>query len=243
MDSLQTVDWSRYDHLDLGCGAGASLDYGGLRFDARRGIGMDINAAKVASARARGDDAVVGDATDIGVDKQVRFVLLMDFLEHLPDLETVQKAIAGAAAAATDFLFIFHPSFENEAYLREQGLRLYWWEWDSHTCHIRISDYCRIFDRLGLHRYKIRYVKRIADAGHPAVLRDDEPPNQTTFDPARHRPKPDLTFPEPLWRAQEIFVALRDLPGDEWARIVRPWKQTTLYDVRVRGEARPSRTG
>jgi hypothetical protein len=232
-----TVDWSAYDYLDLGCSRGASLQYGALRFDGRRGIGVDRNPAKVAAACRRGVDAVVGDATDLGLDKQVRFALLMDFLEHLPDLAAVQQALAGAAAAATDFLFIFHPSFEGEPWLRAQGLRLHWWEWDSHTTHIRIADYCRIFDRLGLHRYKIRYVKPITDAGHSAVLRDDEPANETGFDPGRHRSKPDLRFPEPLWRAQEIFVCLRDMPADEWARIVRPWKETALYDVRVRGAA------
>src|SRR5690606_17793598 len=98
---LETVDWSAYDFLDLGCSRGRSLEYGALRFEGGRGLGIDRNAEKVAAARARGVDAVVGDATDLGIDKQVRFALLMDFLEHLPDLEAVERTIASAAAAAT----------------------------------------------------------------------------------------------------------------------------------------------
>jgi len=239
---LEEVDWSQFDYLDLGSSKGDSLEYGRLRFGGTRGLGVDIKAGKVQIARQRGLDIVQADATRLGVDKTVRFALMMDFLAHLPNLRAVERAIEAAASAATDFLFVFHPSFEGEAYLTTQGLRLHWWNWRSHTAHIRISDYCAIFERLGLHQYMLRYVKPITDASHSAVLSAEEPMDEHGWDAERHRSKQELAFPEPLWQAQEIFVALRAFDLDEWSQIVRPWKETPLYTTRVL-DAAPDRSG
>lgn len=100
---------------------------------------------------------MLGDATELGLEKQVRFVSMLDFLEHLPDLDTVRAAIASAAEAASDFLFIRHPSFEGKEVLADKGLIQYWWRWSGHTAHSRIADYCVIFDLLGALPCAIQY--------------------------------------------------------------------------------------
>ena len=221
--SLDDVDWSRHDFVDLGCSHGGSLEYCAHRFGADRGLGLDIDSRKVEEARAAGHDAVVADVTQLQVRDRVRFVSMMDFLEHLPSLGAVEAVIESAARIATDFLFIRHPSFEGEEYLSCLGLRQYWWHWRGHPTHPQVADYCQIFDRLGLGLYTIGYRGEIADSLDPTVLVDGEPIDQGPFDPRVHTARPYVAFSRPLWRLQDIYVALRafDPKGAEWAEITR----------------------
>jgi len=214
------VDWSLYDFADLGCSRGGSLQYCSGRFGGR-GVGIDIDPAKVEEALAHGTEAVLGDAVALDVEDRVRYVSMMDFLEHLPGLEAVEEIIAAAAGLATDFIFIRHPSFEGEDYLTELGLRQYWWDWRGHPAHIQVSDYCQIFERLGLGLYTIRYGERVVDSSHYSVLSATEPPDQGPYDPALHRERPRMQFRRAVWRSQDLFVALRpfDPRGDEWESI------------------------
>ena len=214
------VDWSQYDFVDFGCSRGGSIDYCQRRFSARKGLGIDLDPDKVRAARDAGYDAFVADARKVPKNTGVRFVSMLDFLEHLPSLDVVEQIIAVAADAAEDFLFIRHPSFEGEGYLAALGLRQYWWHWSGHTVHICISDYCQIFDRCGLRQYFIRYRGPILDSHHPTILTVDAPINQGEFDPAVHPSKPDIEFSEPIWRARDIFVALRSFEPREWALII-----------------------
>lgn len=220
-DTLATVDWSRYDFIDLGSSKGGSIQFCQKRFRAGRGLGVDKDPIKVATARAKGAEVVLGDATRLPPESSVRFVSMIDFLEHLPDLQVVEDVIASAAAAASDFLFIRHPSFEGEGYLEMLGLRQYWWDWKGHPVHPRVSDYCEILDGLGLRQYVIRYRERIRDSGHPSILTLDTPANHGEFDPSRDPPKPAVSFAMPIWRSQDVFVALRafDPQGGEWRAI------------------------
>lgn len=225
--SLEDVDWTNYDFLDLGCSGGDSIPYCERRFGARRGLGVDNNPAKVATARAAGLHAVLGDGTRLdeapgladGI--RVRFVSMIHFLEHLPNAKTAEMVVRSAARVATDFIFIRHPSFEGEAYLAQLGLRQYWWHWTGHLNHLRVSDYCDMFDRLGLHQYLIRYREPFWDSENRTILTMDEAKDQHNFDPALHRIRPKLKFAEPIWREQEIFVPIRAFDLEEWSAITK----------------------
>lgn len=208
------------DFLDLGCSSGGSIAHCAARFGARHGLGIDISEEKVRLSRRNGVEAVIGDATRLRVEKRVRFVSMMHFLEHLPDLDAVEKTIASAVAAATDFLYIHHPSFEGEPYLERLGFRQYWWNWRGHPTHVTIEDFCRIFERIGAGPYAIRYIERIDDSSHPTVLPASAPADQFEYDCAKHGPKPEVRFRRPIWRFQEIFVALRPFAEEDWAGIV-----------------------
>jgi SAM-dependent methyltransferase len=226
-DRIGDVDWRHYDFLDLGAGRGGSLDYARRRFDAVRGVGVELKPERVSAARESGLHVVQGDATELGIDDKVRFVSMMDFLEHLPGLDVVKSTLAAAATAATDFLFIFHPSFEGEEYLAELGLALQWHRTRTHWSHIQVSDYAQMLDDLELRQYMVRYVKPILDSSHESVVHVDEK-HPGFFDPATHLPKPQVRFARPVWRAQEIFVALRPLRSEDWTRITRAAGQSSL---------------
>lgn len=220
LTAIDAVNWDQYDFIDFGSGRGASIEYCQQRFGAVRGVGLDVDPAAVTDARAIGLDVIQADVTEFTGSKLVRFVSMIDMLEHLPDLETVEAVLRTASEIASDFLLIWHPSFEGEAYLAELGLIQYWWHWGGHPTHIHVSDYCTMFDRLGLHTYHIRYRKKITNSSDPTVL----PSNvfdQHEYDPVRHGPKPFVRFTTPIWRGQEIYVALRAFSSEEWRGITR----------------------
>jgi len=225
-DLRAEVEWTAFDFLDLGCSAGGSIPYCQKRFAARRGLGLDIAPAKVAKARAAGLDAIVADATRLadlpGLQEsghRFRFVSMLHFLEHLTDLAAVEAVLRHAAAVATDFLFIRHPSFEGEAYLAELGLRQYWWAWTSHRTHVRIADLCTVLDRVGLRQYTVGYRRPVWNSLDPTVLCLEEPADEPQFDPMRHRPRPPIRFTQPLWHGQDVVVALRAIATNDWIAI------------------------
>lgn len=226
--SLGSVNWDDYDFLDYGSSKGGSIRHCKGRFHATRGVGVDIDPNKVVKARAAGVDAFVGDATELGISKAVRFVSMLDFLEHLPDLTAVKAAIASAAEVATDFIYIKHPSFEGEELVESLGVRQYWWHWRGHTCHIHVSDYCAMFDDLGLHQYMIRHHVSISDSSHPSVIRTGLRPDIRGREAAARTDTPFIEFERPIWRRQDIFIALRPFDPDEWRGITRRFGKESI---------------
>jgi hypothetical protein len=219
---LRDVDWSRYDFVDLGCSNGGSILQCTKRFHVQRGIGIDLDQRKVERTREAGFEAIVADARDFRLDRAVSFVSIMDFCEHLPDLATVEQVLSAAAVSARDFILIKHPSFEGQEYAESLGMRQYWWHWRGHTAHVRVADYCSMFERLGLNQYMIRYIERIGDSTHPSVIPTTMPIDVTGEQAKLVTDKPFVRFDPPLWRRQDIFIALRTFAADEWAEITQP---------------------
>lgn len=229
--TLRDIAWPDYDFIDLGCSSGRSVGYSARRFGGQRGIGVDLDEAKVARAAADGVEAVHGDATQLDLDRQVRFISMLDFLEHLPDLDTVERVLRSAASAATDFLFIKHPSFEGRERVEAQGVRQYWWDWHGHTAQVRIADYCLMFERLGLLQYHVRYLTAIEDSDHDSIIPTSMPQDRSAEEARETRPEPYVRFVPPIWRRQDIFVALRAFEPEEWAALVQP----TRADMKLMG--------
>jgi hypothetical protein len=218
--NVDSVAWADYDFIDLGSSKGGSIDFCSKRFGPARGIGIEVDPVKVAQTRAAGEDAIEADATQLNIRKRVRFVSMLDFLEHLPSQEVAETVLAQAADAATDFLFIRHPSFEGEGLIEHLGVRQYWWHWSGHTCHLRISDYCRIFERLGLGQYCISYRDPIRNSEHSSLVPLSAPLNSHAYDADVHGEKPFVEFPAAIWRMQVIFVALRPFEQHEWRALI-----------------------
>ena len=216
------LEWSDYDFIDLGCSNGGSISHCMARFGARQGLGLDIDARKVEATRAAGFEALVADARELDLDRQVSFITMLDFFEHLPSVDVVHEILAAAARSARDFIYIKHPSFEGEERVEAMGLRQYWWDWHGHTAHVRVADYCTMFDVLGLSSYMIRYLERITDSSHPSIIPTSEPRDQSAAEAADVTDLPYVEFSPPLWRRQDIFIALRAFEPDEWAAVTKP---------------------
>lgn len=217
---FQAIDWSRFDFLDIGCSEGGSLRHCKRRFRAGEGLGIDLDAAKIAKVRAQGLEAVQGDVLELGAQGVVRFVSMVQFLEHLPDVTTVERVLAKAVGLATDFVYIHHPSFDDERYLVSKGVRLYYHDWSGHRCHLESRELFAMFERLGLLRYHVRPIRPVYDSRHPAILPLSAPRNQHDYDESRHGPKPLVHFDKPVFLHTEFFVALKPFEDSVWRGIV-----------------------
>lgn len=217
-----TIPWWKYEFADFGCSTGGSIKHCLKRFGARSGIGIDIDPAKVEKTRAAGFDAALADLHTLEGEKSVRFVSMMQFLEHLPTLDEVERVVAKAASLATDFLYIHHPSFEEEHYLLGEGLRLYYHHWSGHTTHVTRDEFFAMFERLGLLQYFVRPIQPLVCSDHEAILPSEAPINQHQYDAELHGPKRSVAFPRTIHQHMEIFIALRPFEAQEWREIVVP---------------------
>ena len=217
-----TIPWWKYEFADFGCSTGGSLNHCMKRFGARSGVGIDIDPKKVEKTRAAGFEAALADLHALEGTNCVRFVSMMQFLEHLPSLEEVESVIARAQSLATDFLYIHHPSFEEEHYLLGEGLRLYYHHWSGHTTHVTRDEFFAMFERLGLLQYFVRPIQPIDSSDHEAILPRSAAINQHHYEAETHGEKPSFCFPRPIHQHMEIFVPLRHFDPQEWREIVNP---------------------
>jgi SAM-dependent methyltransferase len=205
--TLDEVDFAAYDFVDFGAGTGGSLRYCTSRFGGR-GVGIDISEDSAAEARAGGGDVVVGDIRSIPDGVSVRYVTMFDFLEHLPTYDDVAAMLAVAARIAREFIWIRHPSFEDEAYLRALGLKQYWCDWTGHPSHVLISDFAEMLRAVELRAVELEFRDAARSSTHPTILPLDAPPDQHEYDERTHGPKPHVEFAKPVYRQIDIRVPL-----------------------------------
>jgi hypothetical protein len=239
-EALEELAAGRYAFIDAGCSRAQSILDCELLFDRRPGIGFDIDPAKVAEASKRGVAVACADLTTVRFPPGcVPFASMMDFLEHLPDLHTAELVLGNLATAARDFLFIRHPSFEEMAYLRGLGVRLYWTHWSNHTNMMTLADFEAAFARLGWDRFTVVPRDRIGDSGHATVVPLSAPIDSHHYDAGRHGPKPRVRFDRPIYRYYDIFVRLNPALSDaRWRDIVTRTSRRRELASRVRARLR-----
>ena len=88
------IDLTGYDYVDFGCSSGGSMIYARDHLGGGRGVGIDLDAKKVAATVSRGFDAVVGDLSAApSFHGNVRFSMCSHFLEHVSDLDTARRCL------------------------------------------------------------------------------------------------------------------------------------------------------
>lgn len=238
------IDISQYDFLDFGASHGGSIEFARRRLGGRRGLGVDKNPRKVESMRKRGYECIEGDITALEFPPQsVRFVVMSHFLEHLPDLQTVQQSIACAARVATDFLFLQGPFFDADEFLRECGLKFYWSDWHGHPCHLTTQQLREILGRLGLQDYVLLGCRPVVDSFDASIHPVLSPPEQHEYQPGVHPEKPFVQFSGPLYKDFACYVRLRALPN--WEEITQARRGVSLpaefsfhFETHISGKGR-----
>lgn len=205
--TLDDVDISEYDFLDFGAGTGESLRRCSEMFGGH-GLGIDIDERKISEAQAAGVPVVVGDILRLPRRKMARYVCMDNFLEHLPDFPTAQRMIEVAAAVATDFIFIAHPSFEDEAYLRAIGFKQYWHDWTGHPNHLLVSDLTAMLNGAGARCIHIDFGDSTRSTEHPSILPLGAPRDQHHYNATVHGPKPTVSLAKPIHRQIHITAHL-----------------------------------
>ena len=215
-----------HDFLDFGASKGGCIDFALRRLGGRKGLGVDIDPRKVARMKSLGYDCVEADVTDLRLRaRAVRFVTMSHMLEHLPDLDAVQRTIGTAARVASDFLFIQGPYFDADEALAARGLKFYWSDWGGHTCHLTSRLLRGVLDALRLRDYLVMARVPVADSHDPAIHPVSSPRDQHDYQPGEHPAKPFVefsppAFPDPVYREMVCVVRLRRrFPG--WNDVVR----------------------
>jgi hypothetical protein len=207
--TLDDVNLADYDFFDFGSNSGGSIEYCETHVGGR-GLGIDNDPDVVTRAQASGREVVYGNITTLPTRKIVRYVSMFDFLEHLPDYDTVRTMIGVAATVARDFLLIRHPSFEDEAYLRAIGFKQYWQDWPTaHPSHLLLSDLTEMLRAVGAQRLELQYVDAVWDSSHPSILPVEAPEHQHGYDSEKHGEKETVTFAKPVHRQLRIKAYLQ----------------------------------
>ena len=201
------LEAGEFDFLDFGCSKGDSIASVQQVFGPGRGLGVDISNDKVAQARSRGIDAIVGDLIDFSApDKVVRHVSMLHFLEHLNSLRDARKCLNTAVRVAREFVFVRQPFFDADGYLFANGLKLHWSDWTGHPNKMTTLDfYSMLCSQLSaglIRRFAIFAIGRIDSSEHPAIHPVASPPDQQIYDPQLHPEKPKA----PLGFTQQVFV-------------------------------------
>ena len=198
------------DFLDFGASKGGSIQFGSTQLGGTKGLGIDNSPGKVAEMKRRGLTCVQADVTQLTwPPKSVRFVTMMHFLEHLPNLDTARKAIRSAIQVATDFIYIVGPFFDADDYLRRLGLKLYWSDWHGHTCHLTTEQLTVILHEQQVTDFTLLVRTPVINSEDDAVHALRSPIDQHEFDPAVHPAKVSVNFDRPIFREMICCIRLR----------------------------------
>lgn len=210
-----------YDFVDFGCSTGGSIQFAQKTLGGVRGLGLDINAAKVEAAKRAGFEAQLADVTALDPERlgTVRFVTMLHFLEHLTSLDLADQCIRAACRVADEYVFIRQPFFDADRYLEACGLRLYWSHWHGHRNHMKAADFQAILDDLLARRKIRRFVlfnrTPVVDSDDPCIHPLSSPINQHQWDGQVHDPKPYYKFQLPVYREIGAFIYTRAERLDE----------------------------
>lgn len=208
MKTVHDIDWTTIDFVDFGAGIGGSLASAQKRIGGV-GVGIEQRASKVERAQDAGLNVVEGDIFDLPTEVSVRYVTIDNVLEHLPTMQHVEAALVSACNIAREFVYIRHPSFEDEAYLGALGLKQYWTDWKDHPSHILIADYAKMCQRLPISGWLLHPVRAAVDSYDVTILPRDTPSDQHDYDETIHGAKTYVDFDRTVYYAWDLVLLLR----------------------------------
>jgi len=206
-----------YDFIDFGSSTGGSFNLARKWLGLEKGIGLDIDPAKVLAARAVGHEAYEQDVTALApLANSVKVVIASHFLEHLPSRQLAEKALLSAASTARDYVFIRQPFFDANGPLMEAGFKLYSADWSGHT-NLMTSYDMWLAARPLLERGSVTLAllgrNRIKDSQSPSIVPLDAPRNLSKRDLDQFSEKPYIKFEFPLYKELVAVIVKHDANG------------------------------
>ena len=205
----------KFDYIDVGCKRGSSTHLCRDVLGGSLGLGIDINADHVASYSDAGGVGMIADASNLELpDDIVDFSVLSHILEHLPNLDSVNKVIFESLRVSRKFVYIVGPFFDEDVYLRSLGLKFFWSDWSFHPSHVRTSDILRAVGMSGV-RCEAEIYGRIpvVDSADQNLLCVSEPRDQHQHDLRIHKHKTFVSFARPLFK-EICAIVIKDRTFD-----------------------------
>lgn len=181
------IDYSDFvDVIDLACGSGGSLGWAKSVFGWDSYLGIDVDNSFVGQAKDFGYRNIIqGDLLTMDFSKlpKARYVIMHHFLEHLQNDQEVELMINKAIGLAKEFVFIKHPFFDGDEYLKDKGFKLTWSDWEfAHSCHVNKAMLENILNKTGL-EYKIGFVNPIKNSDFGLIIPFNAPHEQCFYKP------------------------------------------------------------
>jgi hypothetical protein len=230
---LSGLEKGEFDFLDFGCSAGGSIKMAMKMFDARRGLGIDINDKKVEQAIAAGCEAIVYNIHDLPRRPLVRFCVMAHFLEHVPNRGDVVAFLRTACDISQEFVFIKQPYFDADGYLFQKGLKLFWSDWRGHPNTMSTLDFYTILVQLKnaghIGNFSIHLKGPILSSADNAIHPVASPRDQHQYNFALHPAKPmHLKFDFPVFA--EVMVLISKPGVDHYRPFGKAKYDETVFD-------------
>ena len=212
-EGRQPILLDGYDFVDFGCSGGGSMAFAAEHMAGMSGLGLDIDPAKIAAAKARGLAAAVADLREpTHFRGQVRFAILSHFLEHLPGLAETRAILATAAAISAHQVLIRQPWFDTDGLLAHLGVKLFWSDWTGHTNPISSLQLylllARMLDAGRIGGFAIYGHEPVTHTKADCVIPLASARDQHHYDAAKHGPKPLVPIEAPCFRELVALIAV-----------------------------------
>lgn len=192
--------------LDIGASKGGSTRWAAATFGGT-GLGIDISPKKIEMLRANGFNGMVADAKNLSFDdNSVPYVIMSDFLEHLPSREDATAIIHSAVRSASDFVLIAGPDFGEDKYLHSKGFCKYFATWSGHRWHHTAADFEEILSAFNL-PYVVTQHNKIEDSYHRSIQQLSPEKNRYAYDAPTNGPKSFLRFDRKIYERLLCIVA------------------------------------
>ena len=210
-------DVEGYDFFDFGCSTGGNITFTARVMPGLRGLGIDIDPAKISAALENGHHAVVYDILKLPNRPLVEFVTMSHFLEHLPGIDLARRMIGKAVSVSREFVFVRQPWFDSDGELMRHGLKFYWSHWHGHRNKMTTLDFHSILkdelDKGRIAGFSLYGRGPIAHSRSPALLPLGAPVDQHDYQAALHGPKEQRELPFTAYREIVARIDLRDGTG------------------------------
>jgi hypothetical protein len=222
-----------HDYFDFGCSSGANISFNNGVFPDLHGLGIDIDARKIALARENGHQAVIFDILEIPDEKLVKFVTMSHFLEHLGCVADARQMIAKAISVSRDFVFIRQPWFDSDGDLFQLGYKFYWSHWKGHRNKMTALDFHSILvpelENGRIRRFELFGRGVVGHGKHPTLLPLGAPIDQHQYDEKLHGAKTAIELPFRAYREIVARIEIGDGSGAD-AIMERMKPVVSLYD-------------
>lgn len=209
----------RVDILDIGCGGGGSLGWSKSVFGWDTYIGIDNFIGDIEKAIKSGYNVrnfINSDITtyDMSQLPRFRYSTMIHVLEHLKSEQDVENVINKAISVSDEFVFIKHPYFDGDEYLKLFDLKFTWSDWIGHPTHVDSEMLTRILDKTGL-QYGIGFVYKVENSYSNELIPLSAPVDQIVYDEDKHGYKQYIEFDVPLYREMYAFINIKCKYWDE----------------------------
>lgn len=193
--------------LDLGSKSGKTFDDIKRVLQDDKIIAVDIRSnllKQVQGPRVKADIRTI-----FAKPKCVDYVSLCHVLEHLENLDEVKLVITNALTYAKKAVYISGPWFDDDAYLAQFNLNLFWSTWPDHKTHLTSSTLKSILNDLGCNNWRIQGIgPLIKDSTSPRlhVVGYEAGHNYTR---GIYPPKPYVKFDHDIYDNLDCMIWIR----------------------------------